>query len=46
MYIMKKQIMDTLLRGINGIDWIQSLTNEWGCLADGKLNVVRGADTI
>ena len=38
--------MDTLLRGIHGVAWEQSLTNEWDRLAEGKLKVVKGTKTI
>ena len=42
----ERETMDTLLRGIHGIQREQSLTNEWDRLADGKLNRVKGTKTI
>ena len=38
--------MDTLLNGINGVNWTQSLSNEWDRLGDGRLGKVKGTNTI
>ena len=42
----ERETMDTLLAGVNSIDWTQALENEWDRLANGKLNKVKGSDTI
>ena len=42
----ERETMDTLLNGTHGINWTQSLTNEWGRLGDGRLGKVKGTNTI
>ena len=38
--------MDTLLSGQQGLQWTQALENEWDRLATGKLDKVKGSNTI
>ena len=42
----ERETMDTLLNGIHGVDWTQSLTNECDRLGDGRLGKVKGTNTI
>ena len=42
----ERETMDTLLKGIQGINWAQSLTNEWDRLGDGRIGKVKGTNTI
>ena len=42
----ERETMDTLLNGIQGINWTQSLSNEWDGLGDGRLGKVKGTNTI
>mgnify|MGYP003333570057 CR=1 FL=1 len=41
-----KETMDTLLSGQQGLQWTQALENEWDRLATGKLDKVKGFNTI
>ena len=41
-----KETMDTLLSGQQGLQWTQALENEWDRLATGKLDKVKGSNTI
>ena len=42
----KKETIDTILKGSDRAIWLQSLSNEWGRLAQGNDNGVRSTDTI
>ena len=42
----KKETIDTILKGSNRAIWLQSLSNEWGRLAQGNDNGVQSTDTI
>ena len=42
----KKETIDSLLKGSNASTWYKSLSNEWGRLAQGNDNGVKGTDTI
>jgi hypothetical protein len=42
----ERETMDTLLQGIDGINWSQALCNEWDRLAEGRLGTVKGTRTI
>jgi hypothetical protein len=42
----ERETMDTLLQGIDGINWSQALCNEWDRLAEGRLGTVKGTCTI
>ena len=42
----EREKMDTLLNGIQGKNWSQSLNNEWDRLGDGRLGKVKGTNTI
>ena len=42
----QKETIDSVLKGSDRIIWAQSLSNEWGRLAQGNDNNVMGTDTI
>ena len=42
----KKETIDSLLTGQNKDTWLRSLSNEWGRLAQGNDNGIKGTDTI
>ena len=42
----KKETIDSLLKGKNSSVWERSLSNEWGRLAQGNDNAIKGTDTI
>jgi hypothetical protein len=42
----ERETMDTLLQGIDGVNWSQALCNEWDRLAEGRLGKVKGTRTI
>ena len=42
----KDEIVDSLINGSNKKIWLRSLSNEWGRLAQGNNEGVKGTDTI